>query len=165
MDVAAPTISLGEAMSATQLLWTTGGTATWFVMSGTVYEGSWAVSSGLISHNQTSWLETTVTGTGMLTYYWKVSSESGYDFLRFYIDGVEQAGKISGETGWAQKTFPVGGGPHALRWNYTKDGSASSGSDCGWVDLVTFLKNPPSMTGALSMEGGRKNTAVTEDWP
>jgi len=41
----------------------------------------------------------TVTGPSDLSFYWKVDSESGYDYLRFYIDGAEQA-KISGSTSW-----------------------------------------------------------------
>jgi hypothetical protein len=31
-----------------------------------------------------------------------------------------------------------------LRWSYTKDGSISSGSDCGWLDQVVY--SVPSFT-------------------
>ncbi|MEW6070925.1 MAG: hypothetical protein AB1485_09930, partial [Candidatus Thermoplasmatota archaeon] len=106
----------------------------------TYYYGGDAAQSGAITHNQNTYIQTTVKSTkgGTLTFYWKVSSESGYDFLRFYIDGTEQSGKISGTTSWAQKSFNIASGSHTLKWAYTKDGSVSSGSDCGWVDKVVF---------------------------
>lgn len=83
-------------------------------------------------------METTVTGQGTLTFWWKVSSEPGYDFLEFYIDGVLQAGRISGDEDWVLNTFPIGAGSHTLRWRYHKDGSGNRGSDAGWVDQVTM---------------------------
>jgi len=85
-------------------------------------------------------LETTVTGPSDLSFYWMVDSESGYDYLRFYINGAEQA-KISGSTSWAQKTYSIDSGSHTLTWKYTKDGSISSGEDCGWVDKVEFTES------------------------
>ena len=91
--------------------------------------------SGAITHNQSSWIEATATGPNTLTFYWKVSSERSYDYLRFYIDGVEQS-KISGNVNWQQKTYSFGSGSHTLKWEYTKDYSVSSGSDAGWLDKV-----------------------------
>jgi hypothetical protein len=45
---------------------------------------------------------------------------------------------ISGTSGdWAYLTHTFSGaGTHTLEWTYSKDGSASNGSDCGWVDQV-----------------------------
>lgn len=50
-----------------------------------------AAQSGAIDDSQESWIATEVTGPGTLTFWWKVSSESGYDWLRFYLDGNEAA--------------------------------------------------------------------------
>jgi hypothetical protein len=130
-------ISLGEAVDNTSLAWTTGGDANWYGQNTVYYYGGDAARSGAITHNQSSWIQTTVTGPGTLTFYWKVSSESGWDFLRFYIDGVEQT-RISGEVNWTQKTYSIASGSHTLKWAYTKDGSVSSGSDAGWLDYVVF---------------------------
>jgi len=102
------------------------------------YDGDAAESD--ISDGESTYLETTVTGPGDLSFYWKVDSESGYDYLRFYIDGAEQA-KISGSTSWAQKTYSIDSGSHTLTWKYTKDGSISTGEDCGWVDKVEFTES------------------------
>lgn len=83
-----------------------------------------------------SWLEVTniLASEGIVSFWWKVSSEGGYDFLRFSLNGVEQSGGISGNVDWQQRGFPVSSGTNVLRWAYTKDGSVSAGADAGWVD-------------------------------
>ena len=133
-------VSLGEAVDNTDLSWGTGGDGGWFGQANTYYYDGDAAESGDISDGESTYLETTVTGSGDLSFYWKVDSELGYDYLRFYIDGAEQA-KISGSTSWAQKTYSIDSGSHTLTWKYTKDGSISSGEDCGWVDKVEFTES------------------------
>ena len=77
-----------------------------------------------------------MTGSGTVTFWWKVSSEQNYDWLEFYIDQVRKD-RISGEVDWQQKTYTISGsGTHYLRWQYIKDSSTKSGDDCGWVDWV-----------------------------
>ena len=71
-----------------------------------------------------------------------VYSEAAHDYLRFYIDGAEQSGKISGDVDWQKKTYFIGSGSHTLTWTYTKGGSVSSGSDAGWLDKVVFSSTP-----------------------
>jgi len=143
-----PYIDLGEAVDNTGLTWTTDGNANWFGQTSTYYYGGDAAQSGAITHNQVTWLRTTVTGPGSLSFYWKVSSESNFDFLRFYIDGVEQT-RISGSIDWQQKSYSISSGTHNLEWRYTKDGSVNSGSDCGWVDKIEL----PTIT-VTSPNGG-----------
>ncbi|MCP4149017.1 MAG: S8 family serine peptidase, partial [bacterium] len=53
--------------------------------------GAFAVMKQRFSSWTVSDIETTITGPGTISFYWKVSSESGYDYLRFYIDGIEQS--------------------------------------------------------------------------
>ncbi len=100
----------------------------------TTHDAVDAMKSGTIGNSQESWFETILSGTGTLGFWWKVSSESGFDYLRIEIDGVENS-KISGTVDWAQKSIIIStGGLHKVRWRYSKDGSVSSGSDSGWVD-------------------------------
>jgi hypothetical protein len=80
--------SLGEAVDNTTLSWNTGGNASWFGQRSTHFYGADAAQSGTISHNQESWIQTTVSGPGTLGFYWNVSSEAKYDFLEFYIDDI-----------------------------------------------------------------------------
>ena len=101
------------------------------------------VLEGNESNNSTAYAETTVTLTeaAQISFAWKVSSESNYDCLKFYIDGVEED-EISGETNWAVVTYNLEAGEHILRWEYVKDGSVSYGDDMGWVGEVTLEAAP-----------------------
>ncbi len=86
-------------------------------------------------------MQTTVSGTGTVKFYWKVSSEEFFDFLEFYIDGSLQD-QISGTVDWQQKTYTIStSGSHTLEWRYVKDKDTDSGSDCGWVDKVEWVTN------------------------
>ncbi|MEM2351592.1 MAG: carbohydrate binding domain-containing protein [Thermoproteota archaeon] len=131
--------TLGEALDNLELTWTTGGNAKWFPQTTIYYYDGDAAQSGTISHDQETWLQATIPGPGILAFYWKVSSEVGYDFLEFYIDGVRQD-RISGNVGWQQKKYIIGSGLHTVKWIYKKDGSVNSGVDCGWLDKVEFTR-------------------------
>jgi predicted outer membrane repeat protein len=124
-----------------ELFFTTGGNKIWFTQSATTHDGVSAGQSGVINHSQSTYLQTTVENAGTLSFWWRVSSQSSGDYLRFYIDGLEQSGSISGTAGtWVRKTFAVAtAGSHTFKWAYTKNASTSSGSDCGWVDQVEWL--------------------------
>ncbi len=122
--------------------WTFSGNTNWAVVSANQYEGSYTAISGAVEDNQSSSLslQLQVNNAGTVSFYRKVSSEGSYDFLRFYIDGVQQA-QWSGEVAWGQVSFPVTSGIHTFQWTYAKDYVYSSGSDCAWVDYIIF---PPS---------------------
>ena len=122
--------------------WTFSGNANWAVVSTDQYEGLYTARSGVIENSQTTDLSVTlqVNGSGTISFYRKTSSESGYDFLRFYIDGVQQA-QWSGEVPWGQVSYPVTAGIRTFKWTYSKDGSVVAGSDCAWIDYIIF---PPS---------------------
>jgi hypothetical protein len=133
--------SLGEALETTDLSWTTGGDSDWFPQTTTTHDGVDAVESGPIDHAQHSDLETTLTGPGTLRFWWKVSSEAGYDFLRLFLDDTEQTGdlgRISGLASWEEKTMSIPAGSHTVRWSFTKDGSVSNYEDAAWLDEVVF---------------------------
>ena len=114
------------------LAFETGGDANWSKVSksGVAY-----AQSGVIANNQASFIKTTVTGPCSVSFWWKVSSESGYDKLNFLVSG-EIKESISGEVDWVLKTFTIPSGTHELKWAYVKDGSQSLGDDCGCLDRV-----------------------------
>jgi len=129
---------LGQALDATNWIWTTGGDAPWFVQTNLTHDGLAAAQSGLIQDFGQTWLETTVVGPAALSFWWKVSSESDYDYLTFSIGGIERA-SISGEVDWQTQTFAVPAGQQTLAWVYSKDVDNAVGADAGWVDQVSFL--------------------------
>jgi len=121
--------------------WINNSTIPWTVVSGTgnVNSGTYAAKSGTIGNNGMTELSIakTIGTAGNITFYRRVSSESGYDFLKFYIDGME-TGSWSGNQAWALQTYPVTAGQHIFKWTYTKDYSTASGSDCAWLDDIVF---------------------------
>ncbi len=145
----ASAISLAEALDNTALTFTTGGSAAWFGQTADSFYGGDAAQSGTIGDNQESYFETSVNGPGALSFYWKVSSESGWDFLEFYIDSVLQEGRITGDHNWAQQSYQIPAGTHTFRWRYTKDGSFAVGSDAGWVDRMEYV---PASTCTLTAQ-------------
>jgi hypothetical protein len=57
----------------------------------------------------------TVSGPGIIRFYWKVSSQLGSDYLEFFIDSVRQT-RISGTTDWQGQSYTItGSGTHTLR--------------------------------------------------
>jgi alpha-tubulin suppressor-like RCC1 family protein len=137
-------LTLPVALDATDLVWSSFSSTSktvnvWFPQIRETHDGEDAAQSGGISHNQQSQLSTIVFGPGTLSFWWKVSSEAGYDFLKFSLDSEPSPrASISGETDWAQKKIFIPTGSHVLRWSYVKDQSVSAGYDAGWVDEVVF---------------------------
>jgi hypothetical protein len=133
------TTTIPAAVENSTFGFTTGGTRGFWGSQGSwANVGSDCATSGTITHNETSSFSTTVNCIDQVTFRWNVSSESGWDFLRFYINGVEQA-SISGTPGWATRTFNLDPNiNNVLEWRYTKDGSVSSNLDRGFVDQITY---------------------------
>jgi len=119
--------------------WVLAGDTGWEITSSGAYQGNYSGKSGSISHNQNSviLIEYEVTSADTISFYYKVSSEVTYDFLRFYIDD-NMRNEWSGEVGWVFASYPVSAGTHTFKWEYEKDYSVSNGSDCGWIDLIDF---------------------------
>lgn len=111
----------------------------WEVTTQNPYEGQYCAKSSSIQDGETTTLYiNVVVGTeSEMSFYYKVSSESNYDKLHFIIDGTEK-NNWSGEVDWTQASYALTPGTHELRWEYTKDVSVSSGSDCAWIDNVVF---------------------------
>lgn len=141
-------IDLGQAVNAPGLVWTTSGDRNWFGQSAVTHDGIAAAQSGLLGDDQQTTLSTTVTGPGRLTFWWKVSSEQGYDLLNFMLNG-STAAEITGEVGWQQRTVQIPNGPSTLAWVYSKDVSGSQGRDEGGVDQVNYAQAPTLIPAML----------------
>ncbi len=126
--------------------WAHVGDVNWNISAlGSGYQSFFAAESGSIGSDQKSSIETRffVPADGDLTFRYKVSSEISKevglgDFLRFYVDGIEQGTGWSGEIDWLPASFPVLAGQHTFKWEYSKDGSVDFGSDKAWIDDVVF---------------------------
>lgn len=133
-----PRLSIATGVDNGELKWSTGGSKTWFGEDTTKYfNGGDAAQSGPITNSQNSYVQTSVTGPGILSFLWAAESENKHDFLRFYIDGVYKANR-TGFANWQSKTYTITPGKHTLKWVYSKDGSGSVGYDAGWLDKVLY---------------------------
>ena len=137
----ATTIPLAAAVDYAGPVWSSSGNAQWFGQVSVAHDSADAAQSGWLTNSQNSYLDTTLVGPGTLKFWWKVSSETNWDFLRFYVGGVATT-NISGEVDWQQQTVALPAGSQTLRWAYTKDGSFSRGLDAAWLDRVTYDGRP-----------------------
>jgi hypothetical protein len=120
--------------------WTNDANHPWRIVNEDPYEGTYCVKSGGAGvNNVTSTLILThdAGSNDTISFYYKVSSEGGWDKLHFYIDNQEK-NEWSGSIDWTKAAYPVSGGRHTYKWTYTKDSSVNSGSDCAWIDFVSL---------------------------
>ncbi|MCX6235453.1 MAG: T9SS type A sorting domain-containing protein [Bacteroidetes bacterium] len=134
----------------------TGSHQPWYITNSNVYEGSYCARSGQILDQQVSRmkLDIEVLSNSEISFYRRVSSEVNYDFLIFYIDDSEK-GRWSGEVPWDKVTYTINKGIRKLKWEYKKDYSVVNGSDCAWVDFITF---PPIQSRLLTVYAGADDT-------
>ena len=139
--------------------WQFSGDADWQI-SDTAVEGLYSAKSGNIDNNQISEISLNIftDDPSEVSFYKKVScenvgSQTGnyYDYLAFYIDGVEQE-KWAGEIDWSLSTFPLSSGEHILKWAYVKDQGVLSGQDATWIDFIV-MPNSQSDFCDISSDG------------
>ena len=137
------------------------GTTPWVIVDDVVYEGVYSAKSGTIADASDTYmsLDYTVVADGELSFYYKVSSESGYDKLKFYINGTVQD-EWSGDVDWAQATYDLTSGAYIFKWEYSKDVNTTGGSDCAWVDFIIL---PASGDNVLTAAFSADDTNPCED--
>jgi len=150
-----------ETGTFTSFPWAQGGNQPWTITNVQPYEGVYCAKSGAIGNSQKSDLSLAmnVAGSDSVSFYYKVSSESGWDYLKFFIDATV-AGQWSGTADWTRVAFPVVAGNHTFKWEYMKDGSSASGSDCSWLDFIV-LPSPVPSGQTVSGNINYANTAST----
>jgi hypothetical protein len=129
-----------ETNDFTTYSWSTAGNLPWTTTSSNApYEGLYHAQCGAIASNQSSELLISVNAlvNDSVTFWHKESSEQGWDFLKFYIDG-SLMGQWSGITTWTYASYPVTVGAHQLRFVYEKDDIVDAGLDLVWLDNIRF---------------------------
>jgi len=121
-----------------RLTWEHSGDASWAISSAEKNSGNYSAQAGSIVDDQSTTLQVTLDCiSGNIIFYRKVSSESNFDYLQFYIDGVRKR-RWSGREDWTAVSFPVTAGTRTFEWTYSKDDSASGGHDTAWIDDIVF---------------------------
>ncbi|MBN1340902.1 MAG: T9SS type A sorting domain-containing protein [Bacteroidales bacterium] len=138
--------------------WQMAGNADWTITQLAPYEGVYSAKSGAIDDYESSVLLLTVDVevNDEISFFRKVSSESSYDYLKFYIDGSMKE-QWSGEQSWQEVSYPVTAGQHTFKWEYSKDVYIANGSDCAWLDYIIL---PSFATGPAPLS---VNASATPD--
>lgn len=107
--------------------------------------GGFAPSTGAVncvqikttdSNSSTASLTLDFDVAGSITFQDRCSSEEGFDYARFFIDGVLQL-EQGGNNGWQPRgSYPVGVGTHTFAWRYVKDSSDFIGFDAYGVTSI-----------------------------
>jgi len=144
----------------------------WTVVNSGAYAGAYCVKTPAINNSATTSMSVTLTvpTAGTVSFYSKVSSESDYDYLKFYINSTEK-GSWSGEEDWAIHSYPVSAGSVTFKWTYSKDTSQTGGSDCAWLDNIVFPITTQSTgapvvslnTSSINFGTVPQNVAVSRD--
>jgi len=127
-----------ETNNFRKLPWEHEGNIHWTTTRWEKHSGSYSAQAGSIDDDESTTLKVTLNcAAGDISFYYKIYSEGGCDYLTFYIDGAEQD-TWSGEEDWIEVSFPVTAGTRTFEWTYSKDGSVSEGDDTAWIDDIEF---------------------------
>jgi hypothetical protein len=133
-----PSVEGFEAGDFDKFDWVSSGDADWTVTLEEHKSGTYSARASSIGDYGSTTLKLMLDCiSGQISFYYKVSSEQYYDYLRFYIDGTQQD-QWSGEEDWTEVFFPVRPGRRAFEWIYSKDETSSRGSDTAWIDDIVF---------------------------
>lgn len=122
-----------------------------------VVEGDNAKSGnrGMANTTSTLGLDVGMHAGDTLSFRYKVSSESNYDWFNFTVNG-SQILHYSGNQGWAEYTYTAqSDGSFHFAWSYSKDSSVNNGDDCAYLDDVrltvvnNFLPGDSNSNGTI----------------
>lgn len=83
---------------------------------------------------------------GTIEFDYTVSSQLNWDYLRFYIDNIEQD-NWSGTVWWTRYSKnDVTAGLHEYKWCYIKNGATDTWNDNAIIDYITFQTNTSDTT-------------------
>jgi len=87
--------------------------------------------------DETAAIEVTIdlAAQNTLSFDYMASTEPGFDFLRFYIDGNLEL-EADNDTIWRQYSELISAGQHTLRFEFVKDGSIGSLDDRCYIDNI-----------------------------
>jgi hypothetical protein len=129
----------------------TSGTAPWsgYIVARADDQQGPVAASGRIGDNQSSSLQFSVNGPGVLSFWWKVSSEPRNDGVRLLLNGrsvVDPVARgivqLSGESSWEQRRIKLPRGASNVEFRYSKDEVLSGGKDRAWVYGIKVGKLP-----------------------
>lgn len=129
----------------------------WSVVSNKAAGGSRSLRSPRLGHSRSARATANFeTAGGRLVFDYAVESEPCCDFLRVYVDGNRVLTANGYQPGFRSASIYVAPGRHQVSWEYSKDGSVSSGQDAAWIDNIQF----PALIGSAEFDELTARTVV-----
>ncbi len=124
---------LADALDNLILSWTTSGTPKWTPQSAMTFDGEDAAWSGALASNKISYVRTSVTGTGTVSFAWCVTGQG----ILSLLDGTKVLLAITNDTDWAAQSLRLDNNvTHALKWEYKQGGD---GLGRAYLDRVVWI--------------------------
>ena len=119
--------------------WEHAGDRHWFITDEESHNGTFSARSGEIGDGEASYLliYADILLDGEISFWFKTSTEYHKDLFAFFIDGRKKDW-WSGENDWTFVSYEFEAGSHVFEWIYDKNKSGNAGSDCAWIDDITF---------------------------
>lgn len=115
----------------------------WIITDALASLGSYSIRSGQIENGESSSLIFAFQSRGGRGRFdCRVSSEEGWDFLEFYINGARTS-QWSGEVAWQSFEFSIPAGDVELEWRYVKDFANVFGLDLAAIDNLDLPIGEP----------------------
>ena len=132
----------GLAADLPNQAWRTSPAHPWYGQSIVTHDGIHAAQSAVTTDdivNTDSWLETTFTGPGTLSFFWKTSCATNGDQLSLLENGVDIIDPLMGITDWVPVVLDLTPGSHTLRWQFHRYfGYDAQAQNIAWLDQVQF---------------------------
>ena len=139
------TFSVGTALETFEsgdfslLEWSHDGDLPWVVTDEEAHTGTYSARSGAIDDDEVTKLyifaDTYIDGE--ISFWFKTSTQYHADYFAFFVDGKKKDW-WSGENDWTYTSYVLTPGSHCFLWLYDKNPSNQAGSDCVWIDDITF---------------------------
>ena len=119
--------------------WEHAGDAHWFITDEEAHNGTYSARSGEIGDDEVTYLKiyANILNDGEISFWFKTSTELRRDLFAFFMDG-RKMDWWSGENDWTFTSYEFEAGHHVFEWFYDKNHNGVAGSDCVWIDDITF---------------------------
>jgi hypothetical protein len=103
-----------------------------------------AMQAGGISHNESTWIETTILEEGTLSFNWAISAEINKDVMVCTTNGGHFKTLSSKALSWCQESIIVPKAPLTIRWTFSKDASTHIGTNSAWIASFSWMPRSTS---------------------
>lgn len=130
-----------ETGNITKYPWIVGGNVYPYLQTNNKYDGNYQIKFGTIKDSQRSTIQITVNvkNQSILSYWYKVSSETERDFFILRVDGYTKQQFSGNMSNFQQQSFVITPGQHTILFEYYKNSSLSTNQDTQWLDNIQLF--------------------------